>query len=82
MVQKALKRYFNGYMDELVPLIQAGVDSGELKQVDPVEVALAAGAIMEGTILLWVYDKTRVDPEAHIRSGMKFLIEGIRTDNE
>ena len=82
MVQKALKRYFNGYMDELVPLIQAGVDSGELKQVDPVEVALAAGAIMEGTILLWVYDKTRVDPEAHIRSGMKFLIEGIRTDKE
>ena len=80
MVQKALKRYFNGYMDELVPLIQAGVDSGELKQVDPVEVALAAGAIMEGTILLWVYDKTRVDPEAHIRSGMKFLIEGIRKD--
>jgi len=77
-VQKALKRYFNDYMDELIPIIQIGVDSGEFRQVDPNEVALAVGAIIEGTILLWVYDKSRVDPKTHIRSGIDLLIEGIR----
>jgi AcrR family transcriptional regulator len=77
-VQKALKRYFNDYMEELVPIIQIGVDSGEFRQVDPNEVALAVGAIIEGTILLWVYDKSRVDPKTHIRSGIDLLIEGIR----
>jgi hypothetical protein len=42
-------------------------------------VAIAAGAIIEGTMLLWVYDKSIIDPERHIRSGMKLLLEGVQT---
>jgi AcrR family transcriptional regulator len=78
IVQKALKRYFNIYMDALIPIIQRGIDSGEFRQVNPEEVAIAAGAIFEGTILLWVYDKTRVEPEKHILSSIKLLLEGIQ----
>ncbi|MFH2039816.1 MAG: TetR/AcrR family transcriptional regulator [Chloroflexota bacterium] len=79
IVQKALKRYFNFYMDALIPIIQRGIESGEFRRVDPTEVALAAGAIFEGTILLWVYDRSRVDPEKHIRSSIKLLLEGVQT---
>ena len=78
LVQKAFKTYFNQYMDILIPIIQHGIDSGEFRQADAKEVALAMGAIMEGTLLLWVYDKTLVDPETHIRSGMKLLLEGVK----
>ena len=78
LVQKAFKTYFNRFMDILVPIIQHGIDSGEFCQADAKEVALAMGAIMEGTLLLWVYDKTLVDPETHIRSGMKLLLEGVK----
>jgi len=77
-VQKALKVYVNRYMDILVPIIQRGIDSGEFKQVDAKEVAIAMGAVLEGTILIWVYDKSLVDPEVHIRSGMKILLEGVQ----
>jgi len=77
IVQKALKQYFNLYMEALVPIIHRGINSGEFRHVDANEVALAAGAIFEGTILLWVYDKSRVDPEKHIRSSIKLLLEGI-----
>jgi AcrR family transcriptional regulator len=77
-VQKALKQYFNRYMNILVPIIQRGIDSGEFSQVNPQEAAIAAGAIFEGTILLWVYDKSLVEPERHIRSGIKLLLEGIK----
>jgi AcrR family transcriptional regulator len=76
-VQKAVKRYFNLYMDVLVPVIQRGIDSGEFRKVDAQEVAIAAGAIFEGTVLLWVYDKSRVDVEHHIQSSIKLLLEGI-----
>jgi AcrR family transcriptional regulator len=76
-VQKALKRYLNLYMDVLVPVIQRGIDSGEFRQVDAQEVAIAAGAIFEGIVLLWVYDKSRVNVERHIRSSIKLLLEGI-----
>jgi len=77
-VQKALKVYVNRYMDILVPIIQSGIDSGEFKNVDAKEVAIAMGAILEGTILIWVYDKSLVNPEVHIRSGIKLLMEGVK----
>jgi AcrR family transcriptional regulator len=76
-VQHALKQYLNRYLDILIPIIQRGIDSGEFRAVDAREVALAAGAIFEGTILLWVYDKTAVDPIYHIHSSIRLLMEGV-----
>jgi len=78
-IQEAFKRYFNAYLDILVPLIQQGIDSGEFRQVDALEVAIASGAIFEGTILLWVYDNKLVKPDEHIRSGINLLLEGVKT---
>lgn len=77
-VQKALRQYFRHYMEVLVPIIQRGIDAGEFRQVDAREVAIAAGAIYEGTVLLWVYDKALVDIERHIRASIKLLLEGIQ----
>jgi AcrR family transcriptional regulator len=78
VVQKALKQYMEHYMEVLVPIIQRGIDTGEFRPVDASEAAIAAGAIFEGTILLWVYDKEMVDPERHIRSGIKIWLAGVR----
>ena len=80
-VQKALKVYVNRYMKILVPIIENGIASGEFKEVDPKEVAIAMGAILEGTILIWVYDKSLVDPEVNIRSGIKLLLEGVQASS-
>jgi len=77
-VQKALKVYVNRYMNILVPIIENGIASGEFKEVDPKEVAIAMGAVLEGTILIWVYDKSLVNPEVNIRSGMRLLLEGVK----
>lgn len=78
VVQKELKMYINRYMDIFIPIIQRGIETGEFRQVDVREVGIAIGAIVEGTTLLWVYDKSMVDPEKHIRSGMKLLLEGVQ----
>jgi len=77
-VQKALKIYVNRYMDILEPIIQRGIDKKEFKKVNAKEVAIVMGAILEGTILIWVYDKTLVNPELHIRSGIKLLMDGVK----
>jgi AcrR family transcriptional regulator len=78
VVQKALKEYFNRYMNVMVPVVQRGIDSGEFRAVDAKQVAIATGAILEGTILLWVYDKSLVNPEQHIRTGIQLLLEGLQ----
>lgn len=77
-VQQVFKEYLNRYLDILVPIFQRGIDSGEFRQADAHEVAIAGSAIIEGTLLLWVYDKSVVEPEHHIRSGMKLLLEGVQ----
>ena len=77
-VQLALKKYINQYVDILIPIIQRGIDSGEFRQVDARTAAIAMGAMIEGTLLLWVYDKSLVKPEYHIRSGMNLLLEGVQ----
>jgi AcrR family transcriptional regulator len=77
IVQKALKIYLNRYMDIFTPTIQRGIETGEFRQVDVKEVGIAIGAIVEGTLLLWIYDNSMVEPEKHIRSGMKLLLEGL-----
>jgi AcrR family transcriptional regulator len=77
-VQQALKKYINRYVEVLVPIIQRGIDSGEFRPVDAREVAIAMGAMIEGTLLLWVYDRALVDPKYHIHSGMSLLLEGVQ----
>lgn len=78
-VQKALKKYINQYIDTITPIIERGIKSGEFRKVNAREVAIAMSAIIEGTLLLWVYDRDLVEPEKHIRSGIKLLLEGVQT---
>lgn len=75
----AFKIYLNNHMKILVPIIQQGVDSGEFRKIDAHEAAIALGAIFEGTILLWVYDNSFVKPENHIISGVRLIIEGMKS---
>jgi TetR/AcrR family fatty acid metabolism transcriptional regulator len=78
VARKAMQAYFDNYMQHITPIIQRGIDSGEFRQVDVQDVAIAAGAIFEGTILLWTYDRHKVDITRHIRSGIHLLLDGIR----
>jgi len=82
IVRKALKSYLNRYMDIFIPTIQRGIETGEFRQVNVKEVGIAIGAIVEGTLLLWIYDNSLVNPEKHIRSGMKLLLEGLQAKGE
>lgn len=77
-VQEALRQYFDRYMEFMTPIIQYGIDQGEFRELDAKDVAIATGAIFEGTILLWVYDKQLVDPVRHIHSGIEYLLAGIQ----
>jgi len=81
-VQKTFKTYLNHYLDILIPIIQHGIDSGEFRPANAKEVAIAMGAVMEGTLLLWVYDNSLIEPEIHLRSGMKLMLEGVQAKGE
>lgn len=76
-VNQFVRQYLRRYLSALVPVIEHGIDTGEFRQVDPLETALAIGAIFEGTILIWMYDRDTVDLERHIHTGIRLLLDGI-----
>lgn len=80
-VQQVLRKYYQEHMNIMIPLIAQGIESGEFKDHDPQETAIALGAIYEGTALLWVYDQDMVDINQHIRSGVDLLLTGLLAEN-
>lgn len=81
-VQKALRKYFHGYVASLVPLIEQGIDRGEFRKVDPEQTAIAMGAIIEGTLLLWVFDPRMVKLEQQIDSSIRLFLDGLKADRK
>ena len=76
-IRQTLRDYSRSYLELLIPIIQQGIDQGEFRQADASEVAISIGAIIEGTILLWVYDSETIQVEKHIRSGINLLFDGL-----
>jgi len=79
-VQQAFRQYLRTYVSLAAPIIEDGIASGEFQPHDPADVALALGALIEGTVLLWVYDAESVDVEAQLRTGTRLLLEGLRCE--
>jgi len=79
-VQQTITNYYQQNMAILIPIIQQGIDSGEIQASSAEEAAIAIGAIIEGTAVLWVYDSEGIDVSRHIRSSMQILLQGLQVD--
>lgn len=80
VVKDRIRNYYQNYIDAITPLIQQGIEAGEFRPLGAEEIAIAAGAIFEGTIVMWAYAPDVVDIEKHIQSSMQMLIEGLKTN--
>ena len=76
-LHRIVNNYYKRYFDAIRPIIQEGIDRGEFREVDAESVTVAAGAIYEGTILMWAFAPEVVDLEKHINAGIHLLIEGM-----
>ncbi len=77
-IKNAIQRYYKKNLDLLVALIQQGMDAGEFNPGSAQEAAYAIGAIVEGTVMLWLYDPDQIDIQAHIKSSTKLLLRGLK----
>lgn len=76
-ILKVLNRYYKSFLELIIPVIQCGIERGELRPVAAEDIAIAIGAIFEGTILLWIYDPDSVALDKNIESSINLLLEGI-----
>ncbi len=78
-VRKAISSYYQRHLEILLSLIQQGLDSGEFQADSAMEASIAIGSMLEGTVLLWVYDPSLIDIKYHIKSNISLLLQGLRT---
>jgi AcrR family transcriptional regulator len=77
-VRQALQTDLRRYVTLAVPLFQQGIDRGEFQPVDAQQAANALAAIIEGTLLLWVFDHAALDLEPQIATSVGFLLDGLQ----
>ncbi|MBN1537039.1 MAG: TetR/AcrR family transcriptional regulator [Anaerolineales bacterium] len=76
-VRVVMQRYLHTFISIVEPIIQYGIDNGELRDVDAHQAAIALGAQLEGTLLLWAYAPDILSLEDQLRSGVKLLFDSI-----
>ncbi|MBI9052048.1 MAG: TetR/AcrR family transcriptional regulator [Anaerolineaceae bacterium] len=76
-IREVMKNYYGRYLDHVTPIIKQGIDQGEFQDNDPETAAIATAAIIEGTILLWIFDPDRVDLSRHIRQNIQIFLKGL-----
>jgi hypothetical protein len=59
------------------PIIEDGIEQGEFRPVNVKEIAIAMGAIYEGTILLYVYFPELIDFENQFRTNLDLVLDGL-----
>jgi AcrR family transcriptional regulator len=79
-VQQTISRFFQSYMDAIIPIIEQGIETGEFRPVDSEDAGIALGAIFEGSILMWTYAPDIVSLEKNIESSVRLLIRGLETE--
>lgn len=77
VVRLAIRSYLEAYIKIIVPIVEQGMRSGEFRHVNSFEAAIALGAVIEGTVLLWVIDPERISIENHLESGTRLILEGL-----
>jgi len=77
-VRKALQVDLRRYLKLAGPLIQQGVERGEFRPIEAGVAANGLAAIIEGTMLLWVFDRAAFDVEQQVETAASIFLDGLR----
>jgi len=78
-IKELISAFYQTNMSLLEDLIQQGIDLGEFHANSARAAAIAVGAIIEGTVMLWIYAPDEIDIKAHILGNIHTLLVGLRS---
>jgi AcrR family transcriptional regulator len=79
--RKAVRGIFQAYMENYIaltePLIEQGIASGDFREGDAYDIAMAYGSLIEGSMVLWSYDPDNVDLRELLSKNAEIFLEGL-----
>ncbi len=76
-VRRVVRRFFTIFVKSLQAVIEQGVERGEFRATDARESAATIGAVIEGTFLLWVFDRRMLALDGQIEAGVRLILAGL-----
>ena len=76
-IRQVMQQCLGQFITIIEAVVQRGIKEGEFSG-DAHQAALAIGAMLEGTLVLWVLDSETVDIEAQLRAGMALILAGLK----
>lgn len=77
-VRQLIKGYFQGFQELLVALIQQGIDRGEFRPANAVEVAIALDSLFEGLVVRWLIDPQAVQWDTQIDTSLQMILNALK----
>ena len=82
MMRQFAKGYYHEYIGLLAKVIEHGIERGEFKAVDPIEVSATFVALFEGLTLIWAVDAQSLPLEKQLPASMRLLLDSIAKSEE
>jgi hypothetical protein len=76
-IRQVMQRCLGQFITIIEAVVQRGIKEGEFSG-NAHQAALAIGAMLEGTLVLWVLDSETVDIEAQLRAEMALILAGLK----
>ena len=76
-IMASIRNYYQQHITIMESLVQQGLDAGELEAESASSAAIAFGSVIEGTVLLWVYDPKQINVKQHVMSNVNYLLNGL-----
>lgn len=77
-VRQFLQGAFQDYTTLMTSIIQDGMNSGEFSAANAGDVAIALGALYEGMLVLYIFDRQTVHVREHTEAAVRLLLDGLR----
>lgn len=75
--RKVFTGFFVDYVDAVAEVVKQGVAAGEFQPTDARAAAMTMGSIVEGTMLLWLFDSDAVKIDEQVRYSVDVMIRGL-----
>lgn len=81
-VKKVLVEVFAKYYTVIQSIIEEGIASGAFRRIDARTAAVSFGAMLEGSLLLGIFDPKSIDFAEQIESSAELLIAGLEKHHD
>lgn len=79
-IRDTLQRHFRDYRSALMTMLDQGVESGELRQVDTESFAVGLMALLDGLTLWWVVNPADIQMESITNTLLELLLNAVKRE--